>query len=180
MQAAQGALAALAHDDPETGLEAKFSLPYTVAHGLVTRDLGLPAFEDGAWTDPTVTAVRERVTYAADPDLEYDSHESRMRIETVDGTVYERTRADPPGTHESPLSRAELRKKFESCAARVLPNAALERTWEAPRCTSRARIDADAPRTTLNCTGPGATRVISHRLHPGCREHETVPWRLRM
>jgi 2-methylcitrate dehydratase PrpD len=130
VRASQGALDALAHDDPTTGLEAKFSLPYTVAAGLVRRTVDLAAFEDDAWSDPAVDAVRERVTYEADPDLHYDAHESHMRVETADA-VHERTRADPPGTHEDPLDRAELREKYESCARRALPAPAVERTWAA-------------------------------------------------
>ncbi|WP_276259090.1 MmgE/PrpD family protein [Haloglomus litoreum] len=130
VRASQGALDALAHDDPTTGLEAKFSLSYTVAAGLVRGEAGLAAFEDDAWTDPAVDAVRKRVTYEADPDLHYDAHESHMRIETA-GAVHERTRTDPPGTHEDPLDRAELREKYETCARRALPEPAVERTWAA-------------------------------------------------
>lgn len=126
--ASQGAIDALAHDDPATGLEAKFSLPYTVAAGLVRHEVGLAAFEDEAWTDPTVDAVRERVQYEVDPDLPYDAHESHMRVETADA-VHERHRTDPPGTHENPLSRAALREKYETCASRALPAAAVDRTW---------------------------------------------------
>lgn len=130
VRASQGALDALAHDNPSNGLEAKFSLPYTVAYGLVRQELGLAAFEDGAWMDPTVDALRERVTYTVDPTLAYDDHESHMRIKSTGGNIYERTRTDPPGTHENPLSREDLRAKYEMCASRALLNADIDQTWE--------------------------------------------------
>jgi 2-methylcitrate dehydratase PrpD len=131
VHAAGGAVDALAHDDPETGLEAKFSMPYTVAYGVVNRRVGLAAFEDEHVDDPAVQAVRERVTLELDPDLHYDSHESRLRLETTDGTVYEQVRENPPGTHENPLSIRELRSKYEMCAERALPEADVEASWAA-------------------------------------------------
>lgn len=129
--ASKGAVDALAHDDPETGLEAKFSMPYTVAYGAVNRQVGLAAFEPEALDDPAVGAVRERVSLDPDPELQYDAHESRLRLETVDGEVYERVREDPPGTHDNPLSSAELREKYEMCAGRALPEPDVRATWEA-------------------------------------------------
>lgn len=130
VRASQGALDALSHDAPTTGLQAKFSLPYTVSAGLVRKEVGLAAFEDAAWTDPEVDAVRERVTYETDPNLAYDAHEAHMRIESAEG-VHEQRRTDPPGTHENPLDREELRRKYELCAERALSATRVDRTWGA-------------------------------------------------
>ena len=117
--ASQGAADALHHTDPETGLEAKFSMEYTVASGLVHDRVGLETFEPEAIDDPTVQRVRERVGFAVDESMPYDSHGATVRVETPDG-VHERTRTDPPGTHDDPLSEARFRAKFEECAGTVL------------------------------------------------------------
>ena len=117
--ASQGAADALHHADPETGLEAKFSMEYTVASGLVRDRVGLEAFEPDAIDDPAVQRVRERVEFTVDDDMHYDSHGATVRVETAGGT-HERTRSDPPGTHDDPLSEERFRAKFEECAGSVL------------------------------------------------------------
>jgi len=117
--ASQGAADALHHADPETGLEAKFSMEYTVASGLVRDRVGLETFEPGAIDHPAVQRVRERVSFSVDGTVPYDSHGATVRVETPDGT-HERARADPPGTHDDPLSEERFRAKFEECAGRVL------------------------------------------------------------
>jgi len=112
---AQGAADALHHADPDTGLEAKFSLEYTVASAAVRDRVGLAAFDDDAIADPVVQRVRERVDFEVDNDLRYDSHEAYIHVDTADDS-YERLQENPPGTHDNPLTDAELRAKFDECA----------------------------------------------------------------
>jgi len=119
VRVAQGAADALHHADPDTGLEAKFSMEYTVASAAVRDRVGLSAFDDNAIDDPAVQRVRERVDFEVDDDLHYDSHEASVRIDTAANT-YERHQENPPGTHENPLTDAELRAKFDECARRAV------------------------------------------------------------
>ncbi|MFC5973558.1 MmgE/PrpD family protein [Halomarina salina] len=126
VRAAQGAADALHHVDPETGLEAKFSMEYAVASGAVRERVGLATFEDDAIDDATVQRVRERVEFSVDESFHYDSHEAVVRIETADGT-YERRQENPPGTHGDPLTESELREKFAECAGRAVPDTAVDR-----------------------------------------------------
>lgn len=114
--ASQGAADALAHDDPETGLEGKFSMPYLIASAIVRRGVGLSAFEDDRIDEPAVQAVRERVTLTVDPDLPYDSNAAHVAVTDRTGDVYERMQERPPGTHDDPLSSDELHEKFGMCA----------------------------------------------------------------
>lgn len=127
--ASQGAADALHHVDPETGLEAKFSMEYTVASGLVRDRVGLAAFERETIGDPTVQRVRERVDFAVDGSMPYDSHGAIVRVETANG-VHERTRTDPPGTYDDPLSEERFRAKFEECAGRVLEKRAAANLYD--------------------------------------------------
>ncbi|ADD07007.1 PrpD family protein [Natrialba magadii ATCC 43099] len=115
--ASQGAADALHHDDPQTGLEAKFSMPYLLASALVRRSVGLAAFEAKTIAQPAVQQVRKRVSLTVDSDLPYDSNEAHVTVRTRSGETYERRQERPPGTHEEPLSTTALHEKFNMCAA---------------------------------------------------------------
>ena len=128
--ASRGAGDALVNPDPETGLEAKFSMEHCVAAALARDRVGLGAFEPEAVTDPTIAALRERVAFETDDGREYDGHGATVRVVTTAGETHERTQADPPGVHEDPLSTAQLREKYLECATRVLNEAAAERTHD--------------------------------------------------
>jgi 2-methylcitrate dehydratase PrpD len=119
VRVAQGAADALHHADPETSLEAKFSMEYAVASAAVRDRVGLTAFDDDAIEDPVVQRVRERVDFEVDDALDYDSHEASVRIDTG-ADSYERLQANPPGTHDNPLTDAQLRAKFDECARRAV------------------------------------------------------------
>lgn len=117
--ASQGAADALRHPAPSTGLEAKFSMEYTVASALAHGEVGLSTFEPNALDEPVVDRVRSRVSLHTDSALAYDSHEATVRIETNED-VYTKHRENPPGTHHDPLSETELREKFLECARRAV------------------------------------------------------------
>ena len=123
--ASQGAVDALAHDDPETPTQAKFSMPYTVSHAALRGDVGLSAFEEPSLSDDDVRQLAERVSLTPDEQLPYSSHTATVRIKTPDSVV-DRTIENPPGTHERPLSDAELHEKFRDCAARVYSDTQVE------------------------------------------------------
>ena len=129
--ASRGAVDALPHEDPTMGLEAKFSMPHTVAWAVLHRRVGLAAFEESALDESAVDALRDRVSLRVDSELHYDAHESRMLLETTCGDVYERVRENPPGTHEDPLPLEELRAKYEMCAERALEPDAVDDSWAA-------------------------------------------------
>lgn len=74
----------LIYDDPETPSQAKFSMPYIVAYTIVHGDINLDAFQPKALDDPIVDAVHQRIDFAADPDLEYDSSVTKIEIRTTD------------------------------------------------------------------------------------------------
>ena len=120
---------ALHYPDPDTGLEGKFSLEYTVACAVAREHVGVEAFEDEAVDDPDVQTVRERVEWEIDDSLDYNDTTVEMRMETTEG-VYTRTQDVPPGTPANPLSEEELEAKFRRCAGRVLDAAAVDRTYE--------------------------------------------------
>jgi 2-methylcitrate dehydratase PrpD len=127
--ASPGARDALQHADPGTGLEAKFSMEYCVASALVRDRVGLATFEEPALSDSTVDRVRSVVDFRVDEDLAYDAHDTTVTVETATATR-ERSREKPPGTHDDPLSESAYRRKFRSCATRVVDEERAEAAYD--------------------------------------------------
>jgi 2-methylcitrate dehydratase PrpD len=129
--ASPGAADALHYSDPETGLQAKFSMEYVIASAIARDRVGLAAFEDDAIGDPVVQAVRERVDFEVDPEASYDPFRTTVAITTTAGERRRRTRDRPPGTAEDPLSDAELRAKFDQAARAATASPDVERAYDA-------------------------------------------------
>lgn len=129
VEASRGAADALQHEDPTTGLEAKFSMEYAAATAAVRDRVELDSFRDEAIENPVVQSVRETVDFLVDEDLPYDSHASTVHVETAET---ERTleSLNPPGTHQDPLSETALRAKFDECTAEVLGQQERDRLYE--------------------------------------------------
>lgn len=108
----------LHYDDPDTGLEGKFSMPYTVASAIARDRVGLAAFDDENVDDPAVQSVREKIEWDIDPDLPNGS--ALVRIESTSGETFEHLQEAAPGTHDNPLSNAEMQEKFMMCAERAI------------------------------------------------------------
>ncbi|PPL17196.1 MmgE/PrpD family protein [Microterricola pindariensis] len=117
-----GARTALIHDDPETGLQAKFSLPYAVATSLVR---GIPSpdhFSDEAIHDDKVQRVMRAITVIEDEssgDLSAGMEGRYAEIEVVcAGRRYSARCDDARGSWSRPLTQAEVDGKFLRMASR--------------------------------------------------------------
>lgn len=109
----------VAHDEPTSGLQGKFSMPYCVAAAIARDRVGIDAFTDAAVTEASAQALLSRVTYGVDESLPSGAHAATVTITLRDGETVEKFREHPPGTNDNPLSEAELREKFRHCAGRV-------------------------------------------------------------
>lgn len=112
--------AVLRYHLPQTGLEAKFSMEFAVACGIVAGRLGLTEFTDTFVRRDDVQQLMRRVVIdpVADEDPQkpgYARHD-RVIIETTDGA---RLDSGPitrlRGSADVPLRRDELRQKFAGC-----------------------------------------------------------------
>lgn len=107
---------------PTSGLEAKFSLPYTVVRALTDGRLDLGSFADEVAVDPAVVERMSRVTVATAPapedrpDLSGEPY-SDVRIAKLDGTVIRRVIAVTRGDARNPLTDEQIDAKFLACAA---------------------------------------------------------------
>ena len=103
---------------PKTAYDAKFSLPYTVAHQLLHGRLDLTSFTPDRIADPHVLALAARVRH--EPLGEADGPASRFaggaRIRTRDGAEHDRFLAHAPGSPGRPLGEDRVRAKFRSNA----------------------------------------------------------------
>jgi 2-methylcitrate dehydratase PrpD len=113
---------ALVSTNPQTGLEGKFSVEYTVAALLGDRELKLETYTDAMVQRPAVRELMAKVhryripdekTYsgiAGYTDLSLDTRRGRfeMRVDRV------------PGSLAWPMTEADRTAKFMDCATRVL------------------------------------------------------------
>lgn len=109
----------LIHSQPADGLQAKFSIEYCLAATLRGGDIGLAAFTDDTVAETvTGTALSAvSVSYDATAVADLGRYGGQVVIETVDGTVHERTVIDAPGSPLNPVSEERHREKFDECLA---------------------------------------------------------------
>ncbi|PSJ42070.1 MmgE/PrpD family protein [Allosphingosinicella deserti] len=105
---------------PATAIDAKFSLPFTVALALVRGQVGLDGFDAETLADPDILALAERVSYRQRPGWGRDRAASAaLEILLRDGRTLSAELDVPLGHPDRPLSDVQLRAKFVACAARA-------------------------------------------------------------
>src|SRR5262249_40055879 len=103
----------LCYLEPSTGLEGKFSMPYTVARSLLDDNIGLETYTDKLVQDPTARELARRVTMYVHDGIESawkgGSRPVHIRIRLRDGRVLERQVDISKGNPEVPMTATELR-----------------------------------------------------------------------
>ncbi len=130
---APAGMAALIHDRPRIGLEAKFSMPYILASALVDGELTLHTFTDEAVRRPEVLDLLPKVRCREADGAPVAGDDPRFAEVTValrDGRRLHRRVDHPRGSPEAPLGRADLDRKFRDCAAAALSPSAVERVLQ--------------------------------------------------
>src|SRR5262245_3480952 len=126
--------------DPQSGLQAKFSVQYCLARALTDRAIRIEHFEGDSWSDPAVRAVLPRVRAAAYTTAQFpaDNHYgAEVKVTTTDGKEVSGKIGEAAGrTSANPLARERLREKFDNCVARALP-----RSRPAPLADMIERLD---------------------------------------
>ena len=124
----------LAHTDrpdPQSGLDAKFSVQYCLARAALAGQIVLEDFEDDNWRDPASRALMRNIHAAPHPQMAPDSAEAlgaEIRVTYDDGRVARETIGAALGRGpDNPLPPAALAAKFANCAARALPADAVAR-----------------------------------------------------
>ncbi|WP_262692050.1 MmgE/PrpD family protein [Kordiimonas aestuarii] len=104
----------LMYERPTNTMEAKFSLEYGLAVGLLSGNATLQDYESAAIVRPEVTAllplVRKEYVEALESDFPTEVHVTLKSGKTVYTTV-----DMPVGSSAAPLSEAQLLEKFDGC-----------------------------------------------------------------
>lgn len=108
----------MAKENPQTGLDGKFSSFHCAAIAMVDGAAGMRQFTDERVTAPEVVAMRERVRFEYDESLPKDA--AQVTITLRDGRRFERGTTHNKGTPGNPMSDDELSAKFVDLASAVL------------------------------------------------------------
>jgi len=117
----------LMHDDPRTGMQARFSMTYCLATAAVQGAVGPADFEGDAIfrAAPRALMPHIRMQPLEEPEGEPAPPTSIM-IRLRDGRVLEETRRHRRGSPALPLTEAEQEAKFTACASRRLSPARID------------------------------------------------------
>lgn len=98
---------------PTTDYEAKFSIHYAVASGLLRGRLGLQELEPEAYTAPQVQALMDRIDHAVDPQADFPRYYGGgIEVLLRSGTKLTEQVPVNPGHPERPLSSAQIARKY--------------------------------------------------------------------
>jgi len=98
---------------PKTAIDAKFSIPFTVAVALTYRNVSLEHFTPKALLDRKVLDVAQRITYEVYPEL--DSRQGFVQIKTEDKAIISKDIEYVYGHPKNPISQEALVSKFMDC-----------------------------------------------------------------
>jgi len=133
---------------PDSALDAKFSLQYVLARALVDQGVGVAHFEGDSFRDARIAALLPRIHVAPYDASQFaaDNHfGGAVRVTLRDGTVETAQVEQALGrTSDNPVPPERLRRKFELCAAMVLRDDVI-----APIAETIATIDTLADVRTL-------------------------------
>jgi len=108
--------------DPQSGLEAKFSVPFCAALALVHGAADESLFTDAMAKDPEIRTVMSRIRIDVDPSLQYvEAMPVRALARMADGQELREHVELPKGRPSNPFSAQDFRQKFTRLAGTVLP-----------------------------------------------------------
>lgn len=112
--------------EPKDMFQAMFSIPWTVALGVLGYEPGPDWFTDERFRDPRVIDLTHKVVLEPDPAIEEEWDKkgdvyTEIKAEiTVKGKVYEARRSNPRGDPPNPATDEELRTKFRGMTRKVI------------------------------------------------------------
>jgi 2-methylcitrate dehydratase PrpD len=115
---------------PQTVIDAKFSIPFTVATALYHKEVALKHFTAERLKDENVLQLAQKIRYDLDPGLGLrDATRGFLEIKTKDNRTYAERVDQAYGHPDNPVSRKDLVEKFMSCADKAktrIPEAKLK------------------------------------------------------
>ena len=121
--------------DPQSYLDAKFSVQYTLARALKDRFVKLEHFEGDNWKDPVTRAILPKIHVATYTTGQFpaDNHfGAEVKVTMTDGRVVSTKTDQALGRSvDKPLPADRLKEKFDNCAARALSSDNVARLYAA-------------------------------------------------
>lgn len=114
------ALDILIHNNPQTGLEGKFSAQYAVTAAMVYRRASLEEFSDKAVQDAKAQAMIRKVNVVAHPEMEKTIQSSVVTIRLRDGRAYAKHVDITTGHPQKPMSLDQIMAKYRNCAGSII------------------------------------------------------------
>lgn len=120
---------AMRSQQPRNGFAARYSLPHAAAAIILRGDAGLDAFSEATVQDPAFVALRARVHVSEDPALTAMlpmAKPGRATVTLRNGRAATHQVNSARGDFQQPYGEAEVRAKFRTLAACVLPPPGIE------------------------------------------------------
>jgi 2-methylcitrate dehydratase PrpD len=121
--------------DPQSSLDSKFSVQYTLARALKDRTVKLEHFEGDNWKDPATRALLPKIhvaPYTSDQFPASNHFGAEVKVTLTDGRVVSTKTDQALGrTVDKPLPADMLKAKFDNCAARALSTDNVARLYAA-------------------------------------------------
>lgn len=119
---------------PATTLDAKFSIPFTIAAAIARRNVVIADYTAEGLKNPVVLELSQKVTPKLVPEMKKsgDIYPSGVQIRTSKGE-FSKTVDFPYGHPRKPMSMAAIADKFRDCAAysaKTLPGKSIEQVIE--------------------------------------------------
>ncbi len=120
----EGNDAALISTNPQTALEAKFSIEYVAAATMIDGRITLDSFTDEMVQRPALRTLMTRVRRARIPAAETPRGAIFVKVAITTARGRFETRVEnPPGSRHAPMNESDRYDKFMDCAQRVLTSA---------------------------------------------------------
>lgn len=110
--------------DPNSQLDAKFSVQYVVARALLESCVSLEHFEDDNYKDSVIRDLMKKIDAQPYDEVQFSSNNhfgGEVRVHLHSGVVLKAKVQEPLGrTSDNPLPADRLKKKFELCANGII------------------------------------------------------------
>jgi len=132
----KGVFIPLIHDRPNTGLEAKFSMPYVLAAMIIDRKIEIDTFSDHMVKRPEIKQLipliektEDQTSTAIGPSGE-DQRYAVVEIVLKNGMVFQQRIDIPKGSPKNPLSSEQIQLKYADCVKGYLPKNEIDDSLE--------------------------------------------------
>jgi 2-methylcitrate dehydratase PrpD len=122
--------AAMRDPNPRNAFAARYSFPHAAAVTIAHGHAGYRGFTSAALHDPTIAALRQRISIREEPAFTARAPRlkpARVTVTLADGRQATRTVESARGDHQRPFGRDDLRAKFRELAALALRPAGVAR-----------------------------------------------------